>query len=391
MDVDIIIFISSITAGECANLAFLVGHIKLILFSPCSVVALMENQNNLEKPLLAESTNPLSQGHQKDVADRRKLCRSRSAPLIVSLPRDNLIIEPDPIPESLFKRLHPSCKRITTFLLIYLLVGALCFNLVRDQLSGKKTGNSIVDALYFCMVTMTTVGYGDIVPQSTLAKLLACAFVFLGMALVGLVLSEGADYLVEKQQTLVMRALKLRKKFRPSEVMNEMETRRVRYKCVVVVLVLFVLVILGTIFLILVEKLDALDAFYCVCVTMTSLGYGDYVFSTVGGRVFAVLWILMSTICFAQFFLYVAEMSTERRQNALVKWVLTRRVTIIDLEAADINNDGVVDGAEFVLYKLKEMGKITQNDISLVMKEFEELDVDQSGTLSVYDLEQLSK
>lgn len=44
-------------------------------------------------------------------------------------------------------------------------------------------------------------------------------------------------------------------------------------------------------------------------------------------------------------------------------------------------------GAEFVLYKLKEMGKITQNDISLVMKEFEELDVDQSGTLSVYDLE----
>jgi len=42
--------------------------------------------------------------------------------------------------------------------------------------------------------------------------------------------------------------------------------------------------------------------------------------------------------------------------------------------------------AEFVLYKLKEMGKITQEDISLVMEEFEELDVDQSGTLSLSDI-----
>jgi potassium channel subfamily K len=32
------------------------------------------------------------------------------------------------------------------------------------------------------------------------------------------------------------------------------------------------------------------------------------------------------------------------------------------------------------------MGKITQEDIALVMKEFEELDVDQSGTLSNSDI-----
>lgn len=32
------------------------------------------------------------------------------------------------------------------------------------------------------------------------------------------------------------------------------------------------------------------------------------------------------------------------------------------------------------------MGKISQEDISLFLQEFEELDVDQSGTLSVSDL-----
>jgi len=42
--------------------------------------------------------------------------------------------------------------------------------------------------------------------------------------------------------------------------------------------------------------------------------------------------------------------------------------------------------AEFVIYKLKEMGKISQEDISLVMQEFEQLDVDDSGTLSPSDI-----
>jgi potassium channel subfamily K len=42
--------------------------------------------------------------------------------------------------------------------------------------------------------------------------------------------------------------------------------------------------------------------------------------------------------------------------------------------------------AEFIIYKLKEMGKISQEDISLVMEEFEDLDVDQSGALSPSDI-----
>lgn len=41
---------------------------------------------------------------------------------------------------------------------------------------------------------------------------------------------------------------------------------------------------------------------------------------------------------------------------------------------------------EFIIYKLKEMGKITQEDIAIFLEEFENLDADQSGTLSAYDL-----
>ncbi|RLN17958.1 two pore potassium channel a-like [Panicum miliaceum] len=69
----------------------------------------------------------------------------------------------------------------------------------------------------------------------------------------------------------------------------------------------------------------------------------------------------------------------------LAKWVLNRRITTMDLEAADLDGDRQVGAAEFVLYKLKELGKISQEEISSFL-EFDRLDVDQSGTLSAYDL-----
>lgn len=43
--------------------------------------------------------------------------------------------------------------------------------------------------------------------------------------------------------------------------------------------------------------------------------------------------------------------------------------------------------AEFVVYKLKEMGKISEVDVSMVMEMFKVLDVDHSGTISQADLE----
>lgn len=345
----------------------------------------MANHENLKESLLPGSS--VHDDHKKNVVKRRRFRRYRSAPLIDYIPGEENGASSTQRSDYLYGglALHPSFRKVAAFLCIYFGIGIICFYVVKNQISGKKT-NGIVDALYFCMVTMTTVGYGDLVPQSVLAKLLACAFVFSGMALVGLILSEAADYLVEKQEILIVRALHARKKLGPSDFMNEISTNKTRYKFVLVLVFLLILIVIGTMFLTLVEELDIVDAFYCVCVTITTLGYGDNSFSTEGGRVFAVLWILTSTICLAQFFLYVAELNTEKRQNALVERVLNRPVTNEDLEAADLDNDGVVDEAEFVLYKLEEMGKITREDVLLVRKEFKELDVDQSGTLSSCDV-----
>uniref|UniRef100_A0A7N0RE49 Potassium channel domain-containing protein n=1 Tax=Kalanchoe fedtschenkoi TaxID=63787 RepID=A0A7N0RE49_KALFE len=327
---------------------------------------------------------PLAPGKK---APKRRYRRSRSAPVAdtdLGPQCQNDGSSPTNF-EIILKKLHPSLRQVAMFLCVYLGVGTLCFYLVRDQIKGKKT-NGVLDAVYFCIVTMTTVGYGDLVPTTPATKLLACAFVFTGMAMVGLLLSKSADYLVERQEILLVKAIRRNQKANALAITQESETNRIKYKCLTVFVILLVLMIIGTIFLKVVEKLSFVNSFYCVCSTITTLGYGDVSFTTKGGRVFAIFWVLSGTLCVAQFFLYIAQLSTEKRRKSLVKWVLNRQMTKLDLEAADFNGDGVVDAAEFVLYKLKEMGKINKEDIDLVMEEFEHLDVDQTGTLSASDI-----
>jgi hypothetical protein len=99
-----------------------------------------------------------------------------------------------------------------------------------------------------------------------------------------------------------------------------------------------------------------------------------------------VAWGPATPLVVALFFLYVAELYAERRQRQLARWVVTRRTTNADLEAADMDGDQRVGAADFVLYKLKELGKISQEDISEFLEEFDRLDADNSGTLSPSDL-----
>ncbi|GJN13075.1 hypothetical protein PR202_ga31409 [Eleusine coracana subsp. coracana] len=282
-------------------------------------------------------------------------------------------------PKDLFAEERPSFRLVGVLLLAYLLAGTTAFYLAMDHMSGELTGSRVLDALYFSVVTMTTVGYGDIVPASDGAKLLACAFAFAGVALVGTFLSKSADYLVEKQEALLFHF--------HHKAMREMEANnKTRYKLYTAAVLLALVLVSGMTFLVMEEGMRPVDAFYCVCATVTTLGYGDRSFSSAVGRAFASVWITVSTLVVALFFLYAAELGAERRQRALARWVLTRRTTSTDLEAADLDGDRSVSAAEFALFKLKEMGKISQQDVAELLDAFDALDADHSGTLTPQDL-----
>lgn len=290
------------------------------------------NDTKMKGPLQSGSVNPTTQTTMTDAPRRRRSWLRKSASFAHSVSMETIGSVPTP------GQIDPKLVQVAIFLAVYLAVGTLCFYHLGPQMKGKKT-SAIVDTVYFCIVTMATVGYGDLVPDSVLTKLLACAFAFTGMALVGVVMSKAADYLIKKQEDLLLKALNMHQNVGPTEIRKEVRTREVRYRCLLVFMLLLVLIIVGTTFLATVEKLDLIDAFYCACVTITTLGYGDQSFKTKGGRIFAVFWILISTITLAQFFVYVAELNTEARHWELAKRVLSRKMTEEDLEAADLDND----------------------------------------------------
>ncbi|XP_031092832.1 two-pore potassium channel 1-like [Ipomoea triloba] len=344
------------------------------------------SNTDVKDPLLPGTVGSSLQSHLKKALKRRKNHVSGSAP-------GEEVLHPE---HNDVKTLHPpgsfapnslKFRHVFLFLAVYLGIGVVCFSLIRDQIEGKKT-NGVLDAIYLCVVTMTTVGYGDLVPSSTLAKFLACVFAFAGMVLVGFVLSKAADSFLEKQEILFAKVIHLHKHYDSTELADVVESNKVKYKFLTALMLLVGLMIAGTLFLVFVEGLTVFDAFYCVCATITTLGYGDKSFSTKLGRIFASFWIVISTICLAQFFYYFAEVYTEQRQRSMIKWALTRKLTVSDLRAADLDNNDEVSAAEFIVYKLKEMGKITDEDVMTVMKGFKMLDVDLSGTLAESDLVQ---
>ncbi|KAL6593360.1 hypothetical protein ACP70R_000103 [Stipagrostis hirtigluma subsp. patula] len=356
-------------------------------------------EKGVKQPLLHHGDPPDAPQTKPAAGGARRFRRCRTAPSSDAghepPPRshdgrsqDATAASPSAPPKELLRGARPSFRLVGVLLLAYLVAGTAAFYLAMDHMSGDRTGSRLLDALYFCVVTMTTVGYGDLVPSSDAAKLLACAFAFAGAALVGTFLSRAADYLVEKQEALLFRALHLRRHGSADErrALRAMEANKTRHKLYTSAALLAAAVAAGTAFLAKVEGMRPVDAFYCACATVTTLGYGDRSFATAAGRAFAAAWITVSTVVVALFFLYAAELCAERRQRALARWVLTRRTTFTDLEAADVDGDSRVGAADFVLYKLKELGKISQEEIAEFLEEFDKLDADSSGTLSPHDL-----
>lgn len=60
------------------------------------------------------------------------------------------------------------------FIFVYV-VGVLFYHIVENF--------SFVNAVYFTAMTLTTVGYGDLAPQSTAAKLFTSVYVFVGVGI----------------------------------------------------------------------------------------------------------------------------------------------------------------------------------------------------------------
>lgn len=117
---------------------------------------------------------------------------------------------------------------------------------------------------------------------------------------------------------------------------------RIRLKVGLALGVVVLCIGVGALFLRFAEDLDWIDSVYLSVMSVTTVGYGDRAFKTLNGRIFAVVWLLLSTLAVARAFLYLAEARVDKRHRRIAKWVLHRDITVEDLIAADINNNGFI-------------------------------------------------
>jgi voltage-gated potassium channel len=67
--------------------------------------------------------------------------------------------------------------RSLTFLVVITLLGGTIFYSLEE-------GWSVVDAFYFSVTTLTTVGLGDLTPKTTIGKLFTVIYIFAGLSII---------------------------------------------------------------------------------------------------------------------------------------------------------------------------------------------------------------
>ncbi|KAI3926361.1 hypothetical protein MKW92_049088 [Papaver armeniacum] len=274
-------------------------------------------------------------------------------------------------------------------LIIYLLFGVTIYIFNKENFSGIET-HPVVDAIYFSIVTLCTVGYGDIAPLTPATKVFACIFVLIGFGFTNILLRGLANYALDYQENLFLASQVNRSNgFTARNYIFDMGKGRLRTR-VKVGLALGVVILcigMGATVLHFVEKFGVLDSVYLSVMSVTTVGsYGGKAFNTIQGRLFASLWLLVSTLSVARAFLYLAELRVDKRHRSMEKWILHRQMTVQDFLAADISNNGFISKAEFAIYKLKEMGLIEPKDILLICNQFDKIDQNNSGKITISDL-----
>jgi hypothetical protein len=84
------------------------------------------------------------------------------------------------------------------FAALYQQLSLLCETSGGSLCQGERTFSQslvrFVDAAYFSTITLSTAGYGDIVPVSDLAKVLVSVEIIVGFGLLGFLLSRVAGF-----------------------------------------------------------------------------------------------------------------------------------------------------------------------------------------------------
>lgn len=91
-------------------------------------------------------------------------------------------------------------KFINTNGFIYLMTFAMILILISAGIYSLAENTSYGNALWWAIVTVTTVGYGDIAPKTDLGRGIAIILMFVGIGLIGTITSTVTSFFTQQQE-----------------------------------------------------------------------------------------------------------------------------------------------------------------------------------------------
>mmetsp|Transcript_26301 Transcript_26301/g.38992 ORF Transcript_26301/g.38992 Transcript_26301/m.38992 type:complete len:435 (+) Transcript_26301:88-1392(+) len=339
--------------------------------------------------------------------------------------------------EKVFEHTYVIARYCGIALCMYFIVGIGYLRFIDNSMA-----TNIFDTFYFCVITLTTIGYGDVHPTNNSTKLFVSAYVFLGLmilssAITGIVrywrqehmnikkrltlqqidreersLREALDIPYEnedskreavgEQDSIVMGIVTapLLGNVAAVDALRQFLKVRLSVPAYAVPIILKMLggfalilanVTFGTLFYsVVVDNHTVVDAIYLTAMTITTVGYGDVVPSSTSSQAFTVVYALVGTL--------VTGKALQTFHNAIDDYHRAHRSEVILKSQFDLNilfdmdtdGDEQVSKAEFIVYKLMHMNLVEPKVIASIERQFHVLDVDNNNALTVNDIVMMS-
>lgn len=292
---------------------------------------------------------------------------------------------------------HKACTTrlfIGGLALIYFIVSCLFFRL--------NEGWNVLDCIYFSIVVVTTVGYGDFLPRSDGSKLFTVFIVHFALVIVAVVIDSAvttfASTLLKRMQG---------EDFEIGVFQQDAMKRRERLNKFRVLVFYLGVLFVGTVVFATTMSWDGqgnawVNALYLTVITVTTVGFGDYSpDETDGLKIFGICLMLVGIpACGVAFGTLANDMFGQREKAKRLRLIRGDLTANKFAQLVDYKNDlrkenlggyqnqgeGHISRFEYLCFMLEQNGAITRCNIKNVMKNFDTHDITDTGCLNINDV-----
>lgn len=300
--------------------------------------------------------------------------------------------ENNPSPES-FQPLNRSRRAFwysAAAIFTYIFIGTLTYSLWIPEWD-------VIDAMYFSVATLTTIGYGDIHPMTDSQQLFTIFFIIGGFFTFGFILFGFLfDDLYDTFEEILKEAKAMTSDYfierldnggAENIILEEEESFRSEFiETLLRTIPLFVSLIIPPLIMGYYEDWGIIQSFYFTVVSAGTVGYGDVAPEKRWMRFITIFYMPVCIIVVSKCFAKLTAVYLRHKAKAAEQEYFNRNLSETDFELMDIEGEGHAGYDEFLVFMLVAMGKVSPEEIQKMEELYQRLDADSEHVLKVEDL-----